>query len=171
MNNQSKFLIIISTLIAIFTITSCDEDCPETDVDAINAIYLQFKTNGDNSFSTSELDSVYMVRFFEEELDSFNFPVDTFLFFENGFYEPDYKIRLSKNLPAFENSGAPFYTAYKYKLLSFGQPWEVTLQEIELEGGYDSENCEYIPVKKAYLLNGEYIEVTGSEEYVQITKQ
>jgi hypothetical protein len=149
---------------------SCEDPCDTPDVDAINSIYLQFDTSGDpGSFQVEELDSVYMVRFQIADFDSFNFPVDTFNFFENGYYEEPYKVRLSRDFPRGLPDGPPYYTNFMYLFQSYGQDFRVRLQGIALDGGY-TDDCTYVNRQKSFVLNDDTLNQTGRTDYVLMLK-
>ena len=149
---------------------ACKKDCKNPDVDAINAIYLQFDTSGEpGSFTVNELDSLYMVRFEQAQYDSFIFPVDTLNFSSAGFYGPDYTVRLSRDYPSGLSEGPPYYTDYMYLFQSYGETFKVRLENIELDGSY-TEDCEYISRKKSFVLNDDTLDVTGSTAFVLIQK-
>ncbi|MDA0973744.1 MAG: hypothetical protein O2867_08430 [Bacteroidetes bacterium] len=164
-----RFFWILLLGSALF-LTSCEDACDTPDVDAINAIYLQFDTSGDpGSFQMEELDSVYMVRFQIADFDSFNFPVDTFNLFENEFYEDPYKVRLSRDFPRGLIEGPPYYTDFMYLFQSYGQDFRVRLQSIELDGGY-TDDCTYVNREKSFVLNDDTLDQTGSTEFVLMSK-
>jgi hypothetical protein len=163
----------IFILLALFAmvLSSCEEECDPPDVDALNGIYLEFDTDGGmDSFTAAELDSVYMVRFIEADFDSFLFPVDTFRFYQEGFYlDQPYRIRLSRQFPLGLPSGPPYYSSFKYLFKSFGQDFQVRLQSIELDGSY-TDDCNYETRLKRYVLNDDTLEVTGSTQFVKMVK-
>jgi len=147
---------------------ACEKDCPEQDVDSLNAIYLQFKTDGDNAFTSGQLSTMFMVRFQTDTLDTLSFQADTFFYGQDGYYADDYKIRLSKFLPQWEEAGAPYYSAYNYSFQNASGDFNIIMRDIELEGSYDDEDCIYTNTKKQFILNEQTIDVSGSTEYVFI---
>jgi len=83
-------------------IAACEKPCPEQDVDSLNALYLDFKLSGPNSFNESDLQDLFMVRFLTDTLDTLSFQADTIpLNSADDFYAEEYKIRISKNNPQF----------------------------------------------------------------------
>jgi len=153
-------------MITLLTWSSCKKPCTEPDVDALNALYLQFDTSGEpGSFTMNELDSLYMVRFQQADFDSFIFPVDTLNIYEVGFYQEGNKLRISRDFPRGLPSGPPYYTDYMYLFKGRGENYTVRLQNIELDGGY-TEDCIYIARMKSFVLNDDTLDVTGSTEFV-----
>ncbi len=146
---MNRVLTICSLLILTAGIISCEKDCPDQDVDDLNAIYLDFKLNGNNAFTPDQLNDIFMVRFQTDTLDTLSFQADTFLYYQEGFYADDFKIRISRTLPAFEQIGAPYYSAYNYSIQSTTEDFEILLTNIELVGSYDDENCIYTNSQKA----------------------
>lgn len=161
---------LLLSLVLAFTLNSCKEECEPIDVDSLNAIYLQFDTSGGaDSFDPSELDSVYMVRYQIAEFDSFNFPVDTLNFYQDGFYRDDYRIRLSREIPSSLGGGPPYYSDFMYRFLGRSQDFQVRLQGIRLDGGY-VDDCTYDARLKQFTLNDDTLVVTGSKAYVPMFK-
>jgi hypothetical protein len=95
--------------------------------------------------------------------------VDTFNFFENGFYEEPYKVRLSRDFPRGLAEGPPYYTNFMYLFQSYGQDFRVRLQGIDLDGGY-TDDCTYMNRKKTFVLNDDTLNQAGSIEYVMMLK-
>jgi len=164
--------LLLCALTVMAFITSCKTECDEPDVDGINALYLQFAIDGAaGSFSPSELDDVYMVRFQEAPFDSFNFPVDTLNLSALGLLEGGNRLRISRNIPDFGIEGPPYYTSFKYRFHSYSDDWEVRLQSINLEGSYtDDEECDYENFSKTFFLNSDSIDATASTSYVLMRK-
>lgn len=166
---QIYFLSLAALATALFC-TSCEESCEPVDVDALNAIYLEFDTDGGaGSFTAEELDSVYFVRYQESFLDSFNFPVDTIELHQLGFYQPGYRVRLSRDYPQGLASGPPYYSTFKYKFFNHGDDWQVRLQSIDIQGGY-LDDCDYDTRLKEFVLNDDTVDATGSTTFVSVFK-
>jgi hypothetical protein len=154
----------------IFASSGCQDDCEPIDVDALNAIYLQFNTDGGpNSFTEAELDSVYFVRYQPAQLDSFLFPLDTFNLYEIGFTESDYRLRLSRGFPAGTPEGPPYYSEYAYRFVSRDEGFQVRLQSIAIDGGY-VDDCIYEAREKSFQLNDDTLDLPGITTYVQVFK-
>jgi hypothetical protein len=163
------FLSVLCLALIIFS-ASCKKPCKEPDVDALNAIYLQFDTSGEpGSFTSSELDSLYMVRYQQAVYDSFIFPVDTLNLFALELSPEGYRVRISRDYPVGLPEGPPYYTDYMYQFQGYGENFNVRLQNIVLDGSY-TEDCIYISRKKGFVLNNDTLDVTGSMEYVLILK-
>ena len=164
--NQKHFF-ALCCILSLF-IAGCEEDCPDPKVDEINAFYFQFKTSGGNSFIDSELDSVFMVRYNDILPDSFSFPVDTVNFWEKGFYNDEFQIRLSQGFP-FPLSAPPYFPDYKYKIQSLDQDFEYTVERIELEGDYIGE-CDYINELKLIIFQGDSLDHTNNDQIIFLEK-
>jgi hypothetical protein len=164
--------LIVLALLLILLGSSCKSECGEPDVDAINGIYLQFNMDGSsNAFTAADLDSVYIVRYGDLVRDSFDFPVDTLnLFLEESFGD-DGRLIINKDKPDFDGSGPPYFTDFQYLMRSYGQTWQVRLQDIHLEGMYtDDEQCDYVNLSKTYWLNDDSVDVTASTAYILMNK-
>jgi len=157
-----------SLIFAMTIIAACEKPCPEQDVDSLNALYLDFKLSGPNSFNESDLQDLFMVRFLTDTLDTLSFQADTIpLNSPDDFYAEEYKIRISKNNPQFSTPGPPFYSAYNYSIQSTTiSDLEVLITGIDLIGSYDEDDCIYTNTKKTFVLNGDSIDASGSTEYV-----
>jgi len=168
--NYINLVLIIAILLTILlTLSSCEEKCPEINIDDLNAFNFQFKTTGNNSFTIDELDSIFIVRYLDIVLDSFSFPQDTFDFTNGILNFNEQTIRLSQGQP-FNDIPPPYFPDYKYKILSRNQDFEFRIEQIELVGSYVGE-CEYVNSRKALVFNGDSLDfIAGVDEFILLEK-
>lgn len=162
--NITAFLL----LSAFVVLASCTKICDEPPVDDLNALYLKFNTEGEDSFTEEELESFYMVRYFDVPGDSLTFPDDT-VFYHGHFYEGSAgQIRLSNHIP-FRNDSI-FYVRYNYGLyFESDSTLSYIITDIDLEGTYVGE-CDYENVKKTFHINDQLVDMSASTDYYEIKK-
>ena len=161
--------ILVLLMALTFILSSCEEDCEEPKVDDLNAFFFEFKLSGANSYSVSELDSIYIVRFQDMVPDSFSFPLDTLTYFDGSLADDEHQIRLSQGNP-FKDVPPPYFPQYKYKILSTNQDMEHRIEQIELEGSYVGD-CEYVNSEKSIVFNGDTLDfIAGMDEIIFLEK-
>lgn len=154
-------------LLGMTVLAACTEICDEPPIDDLNALYLEFKTEGEDGFSEAERESFYIVRYYQVPGDSLTWPADTIFYFGN-FYEADNRFRISNGIP-FENDSL-FYVRYNYGLFfSADSTLSMTISDINLTGKYTG-NCDYENQEKTFRLNGSLVDMGGTTDYYQITK-
>lgn len=155
-------------MLSLIVLSACTEDCDPPPVDDINALYLKFKTEGENSFSQDERDSMYLVRYFQVPGDSLNFPSDTIRFYGNLYQGSNHKLRISNGVP-FENDSL-FYVSYNYGFFfESDSTLQLTLTDISLRGKYVGD-CDYENKEKTFKLNGETVNRTANQDFYEISK-
>lgn len=146
---------------------ACTEVCDEPPIDDINALYLEFKKDGEDGFTEEELETFYLVRYFQVPGDSLTFPDDTIHYYGN-FYEADNRFRISNGIP-FSNDSL-FFVRYNYGMFfESDTTQQVLLTDITLRGEYIGD-CEYENKEKTFRINGDLVNQTASTDYIQITK-
>ncbi len=163
---MSKTVFLLLT--AFIIVASCTKICDEPPVDDLNALYLQFKTEGEDSFTEEELESFYLVRYFDVPEDSLTFPDDT-IFYHGNFYDgSDNQIRISNGTPFLNDS--IFYVRYNYGLFfESDSTLSYIITEFDLEGTYVGE-CGYENVTKTFHINDQLVDMSASTDYYEITK-
>jgi len=157
----------IFLLFGVAVLAACTEICDAPPIDNLNALYLEFKKDGENGFTEEERNSFYMVRYYQVPGDSLTFPADTVFYFGN-FYESDNRFRISNGIP-FQNDSI-FYVRYNYGLFfESDSTLSYLISQINLRGKYTG-NCAYENQEKTFLLNGSFVDRSGSTSYYQITK-
>lgn len=146
---------------------ACTEICDEPPIDDLNALYLEFKKDGESGFSEEERDSFYIVRYYQVPGDSLTWPADTVYYFGN-FYESDNRFRISNGIP-FQNDSL-FYVRYNYGLFfDVDSLLSYIITDINLSGKYTG-NCAYENQEKTFLLNGNFVDMSSNTDYYQISK-
>lgn len=149
---------------AILAFTACEEKCEEPDIQAINALYFELKQGGEDGFTPEELDQIYFIRFvpFSEPLIA-----DT-LYTYGSYPEGEGKFLINDTYP-FRNEQSPYYTVYGYMVKDLGSNYTDTIQNIELGGRYDGD-CGYDNILKKYTVNGDTVDMSGSQEPYLLTR-
>jgi hypothetical protein len=160
MKKMMRFCLIVGTL-ALMSV-SCTKICDAPDVDSLNALPFQFKTDGNDGFSESEINSAYMVRYLIALGDSLTFPVDTVSL------EGRDNFRLT-NYDPFRNDSIG-YVRYNYAILfESNDTLSYVITQIELKGQYTGE-CAYENQLKKFTWNGQVQDITEFSNPFLITK-
>lgn len=155
-------------LVSIAAFAACTEVCDEPPVDDLNALYLELKKDSVDGFTQAELDSCFLVRYFDVFNDSLTFPDDTVFYYGNFHEGSENRIRISNGTP-FENDSL-FYVRYNYGIFfRTDSTLQYLITDIDLKGEYIGD-CDYENVTKTFRLNDELVNRSGNQEYYQITK-
>src|SRR5690606_1861369 len=158
---KRKYLLLTLT---VLTFGACSEKCEEPDIQAINAIYFELQNGGENGFSAEELDAVYFVRYIP-----FSEPLIADTLIPNGFFpEGEGRFLINDTYP-FNNSQSPYFTVYGNLVVEPTTGYVANIENIELKGEYDGD-CGYFNTKKRFTLNGDTIDVSGSQEFTPLTR-
>lgn len=155
-------------MLSLIVLGGCKDNCDPPPVDDINALYLKFKTDGDNGFSEEERNSMYLVRYFDVPGDSLTFPSDTMRFFGNLYQGSNHKLRISNDIP-FKNDSL-FFVAYNYGFyFESDSTLKLSLTDISLRGKYVGD-CAYENKEKTFKLNGQFVNRTANQDFYEISK-
>ncbi|NEN24449.1 hypothetical protein G3O08_13135 [Cryomorpha ignava] len=155
---------ILLLVLAALSFGACSEKCEEPDIQAINALYFELQNGGDNGFSAEELDAIFFVRFIP-----FSEPLIADTLYPNGIYpEGEGRFLINDSYP-FNNDQSPYYTVYGYMVVEPTTGYVANIENIELGGEYDGD-CGYINTRKRYTVNGDTIDVSGSQVFVPLTR-
>ena len=160
MKKMMRFCLIIGTL-ALLSV-SCTKTCDEPDVNGLNALPFQFKTDGSDGFSESAINSAYMVRYLIAFGDSLTFPKDTISL--NG--RDNFRLT---NYDPFVNDSIG-YVRYNYAIrFESSDTLSYVITQIELKGQYTGD-CAYENQMKRFTWNGQVQDITEFSNPFLITK-
>lgn len=160
MKKRNFLLVALSAL----CFSACTEECDEPDIQAINALYFELQNGGENGFTAEELDAVFFVRFIP-----FSEPLIADTLYTNGNYpEGEGKFLINDTYP-FNNDESPYYTVYGYMVVEPTTGYVANIENIDLGGEYDGD-CGYINTQKRYTINGDSVDVSGSQVFVPLTR-
>lgn len=155
---------LLSFLLLALVFVSCKEKCDEPDIQAINALYFELKQGGDGGFTEEELNSIFFVRFV---------PMSDPLIADTLFPQGNYpmgagKFYINDNYP-FRNDQSPYFPVYGYMIVDPGTNYRDTISNIKLGGQYDGE-CGYDNTLKKYTVNGDTVDMSGSQDFHLLTR-
>ncbi len=156
--------IFYSILAITILFIGCTEKCEEPDISRINSIYIELKQGGEDGFTDSELDSIIIVRYVP-----FSAPLIADTLVTNGdFPGGENKFFINDEYP-YVNATPPYYVVFGYEIIETSSAFSTRIEGIELEGVYDGE-CDYMNVKKTFLVDSNEVDMSGSTDYYQITR-
>lgn len=160
MKRRNYILLILATI----AFSACTKKCEEPDIQAINALYFELQNGGEDGFNSDELNAIYFVRFIP-----FSEPLIADTLYANGLFpDGEGKFHINDTYP-FTNDQSPYYTVYGYLVVEPTTGFVANIENIELGGEYDGE-CGYTNLKKRFTLDGDTIDVSGSQSFVQLTR-
>ncbi len=160
MNRRILFLFLIATL----GFNACSEKCAEPDIQAINGLYFELQQDGENGFTTEELNQIYFVRFIPSSE-----PLIADTFYTQGNYPLGLGKFVINDTYPFRNDQSPYYTIYGYQVVDPVTSFAANIENIDLGGQYDGD-CGYDNTLKTYTLNGDSVDMSGSMAYYPITQ-
>lgn len=160
MKKRMRLYLMVGTL-ALLSL-ACTKICDAPNVDLINALPFEFKTEGNDGFSEAEVSSAYMVRYLIAFGDSLTFPKDTISL--NG--------RTNFNLTNYDpfRNDSIGYVRYNYAIrFENNDTLSYVITQIELKGQYTGE-CAYENQLKRFTWNGQPQDITEFSNPFLITK-
>ncbi len=155
---------ILFSVFATILFCSCTEKCEEPDIQSINALHFELQNGGDNGFTADELDAIYFVRYIP-----FSEPLIADTLYSNGIYPlGEGRFLINDRFP-FNNDQSPYYTVYGYLVVDPTTGYVANIENIELGGAYDGD-CGYTNTLKRFSLDGDTIDVSGSQEFIPLTR-
>ncbi len=151
-------------LFGLLFFLGCAEECDEPNISEINSLRFQLDVGGVNGFFEGELQWVYIVRFVP-----FSDPLVADTLYLDGFFpEGEGKFMINDEFP-FINTGSPYYPVYGYQVVDPSTEYVATIQNIKLRGEYTGD-CDYINHEKSFTINGDTVDMAGSDEYYLISQ-